>query len=77
MGLAPHQPSVVGLQQFRRRTSVPFLFARGEREVVSEAEDLIALGEYAGAFATGGAASELVGNSQMRLTFEAKPPSSK
>jgi hypothetical protein len=40
--------------------------------VVTEAEDLVALDEYAGAFATGGAASELVGNSRMRLTFEAK-----
>ena len=40
--------------------------------MVTEAEDLVALDEYAGAFATGGATSELVGNSQMRLTFEAK-----
>jgi hypothetical protein len=71
-GTAPHQRSVVGFNSSDAAPPVPFLFARGEREVVTEAEDLVALDEYAGAFATGGAASELVGNSQMRLTFEAK-----
>ena len=75
--IAPHQRSVVGFNNSDAAPPVPFLFARGEREVVSEAEDLIALDEYAGAFATGGAASELVGNRQMRLTSRRNLPSSK
>src|SRR5438105_3728364 len=38
--------------------------------MVTEAVDLVSLDEYAGTFATGSAASELMGNRPMRLTFE-------